>query len=239
MIQIPEGVCRPEPRRWREDVNQDSTCRACNAGEFEKHAPWCWRAGAPAQPDAPTPLDALFGAIPDLPLEPAAPEPSAGLPKWHVDSACSAQEWESAARSVGITGPGAMQQAKHMADAAVKALNRVGSSLSYEDTSPQDITDGILLRCNGNPINCDVAHDFAERADGLLKAAESQLEAVRESIDSGLVPAAIVARIRSLLTPTPSPGAGCGFGRCGTVTECADCGRGPDHGPRPGAGEKP
>lgn len=30
----------------------------------------------------------------------------------------------------------------------------------------------------------------------------------------------------------PSPG--CGLGRCGTVTECQDCGRGPDHGP--GAG---
>lgn len=39
--------------------------------------PWCLCTRAPAQPAAPTPLDALFGAIPDMPLEPAAPEPSA------------------------------------------------------------------------------------------------------------------------------------------------------------------
>jgi hypothetical protein len=119
-----------------------------------------------------------------------------------------------------------MQQAKHMADAAVAALAKVGSGLSYDETSPQDITGGILLRCNGNPINCDVAHDFAERADSLLKSAEAQLAAVREIINDipeSVFTAAEVGMldegdaieavgdlriIRALLTPAPSHGAG-------------------------------
>jgi len=41
----------------------------------------------------------------------------------------------------------------------------------------------------------------------------------------------------ALKWPAPSTGAGCGFGKCGTVTECNVCGRGPDRGPDAGGGK--
>lgn len=61
------------------------------------------------------------------------------LPHWHIDSPSTAEQWEEAARSVGIRGPGSMQQAKHMADAAVRALGLV-----YETTAPVDIEAAII-----------------------------------------------------------------------------------------------
>lgn len=48
------------------------------------------------------------------------------------------EEWRHAGRQVGVTSPGGMQQARHMADAAVKALD-----LEYETTAPVDITEAI------------------------------------------------------------------------------------------------
>lgn len=61
------------------------------------------------------------------------------LPPWHIDSPSSVEQWEEASRSVGLRGPGSMQQAKHMADAAVRALGFV-----YDQTAPVDIESAIL-----------------------------------------------------------------------------------------------
>jgi hypothetical protein len=224
---------------WRSEPAAPEPVSPCRcSGSFTSPCDWCLE-----QPSAPEPVrapnpEAVARILADPDPDCAAPEPSADtrqIEHWQAAEREARHwrdkfyEWADAARDVGVSCPGAMQQAKHMADAAVAALNKVGSGLSYEDTSPQDITDGILLRCNGNPVNCDVAHDFAERANGLLESAEAQLAAVREALDELPIgnrlhswnnPCRAVGgpdkfwasldkvRAAAAITPAPSPGAG-------------------------------
>lgn len=72
-----------------------------------------------------------------------------------------------------------MQQAKHMADAACKALG-----LEYADTAPVDIVDGVKLRCGREPSGCDATHDFAEEAQSHVASAESRLAEATALLDT-------------------------------------------------------
>lgn len=58
-------------------------------------------------------------------------------PSWRVGSD-TLVEWREAARAVGVSSPGGLQQAKHMAEAACAALG-----LKYDETSPDDIREAI------------------------------------------------------------------------------------------------
>lgn len=99
---------------------------------------------------------------------------TASLPGWHVDHPSSSEEWEAAARSVGVKGPGAMQGAKHLADAAVAALSRV-----YEMTSPSDIKEDIeALRASEHSAN-----QRANRLAGELQDEQQAHQRTREELE--------------------------------------------------------
>lgn len=63
------------------------------------------------------------------------------LPHWHVEAPHCQAEWEAAALAVGVSGPGAMQQARRLANAACKALG-----LTYKETAPADIEQAVEQR---------------------------------------------------------------------------------------------
>lgn len=70
------------------------------------------------------------------------------------------QEWEVNGASVGVTSPGAMQQARHMADAAVRALG-----LRYQETSPADIEEAIRALRSGERSSPDTAEPAEKQPD--------------------------------------------------------------------------
>lgn len=88
-------------------------------------------------------------------------------------------EWTRCGASVGVTCVGRMQQAKHMADAAVQALGLV-----WDETAPSDITEGIAaLRATAHGLEKQVAGCLDVRVD--LRAEVTRLRSALEHIGQG------------------------------------------------------
>lgn len=84
-----------------------------------------------------------------------------------------AEQWRRQAQAVGIIHPGGMQHAKHLADAAIRALE-----LEYDNTSPSDIThqiDSLQQRVVSLRDQLKTADADNERLSHELRSAEEKL----------------------------------------------------------------
>lgn len=87
------------------------------------------------------------------------------------------REWVDAAARVGIKNPGGMQQARHLADAAVNALG-----LDYDETAPIDIRQGIAALREGKRVEGARCEECENRA-GVIARHEDELRESTEEQD--------------------------------------------------------
>lgn len=85
------------------------------------------------------------------------------------------RSWVDAARRVGITSPGSMQQAWHLAEAAVGALG-----LNYDETSPADIRLAIAALREGKPVEGAACVECSNRAVVISEHEEELRESAKE-----------------------------------------------------------
>lgn len=113
--------------------------------------------------------------------------PAEPAPTWRIGTD-TLEEWRSAGKAVGVSSPGSMQQAKHMAVAACEALG-----LKYDETSPSDIREAVYAE--------SAPEKKAEPAPSLVEQIEAELERWPDA-ESHIV----LSRIRDLLRATREAG---------------------------------
>jgi hypothetical protein len=224
---------------------------------IEQARAWLKAHRVPAQPAAPEPsLDRFFGAVPDMPLEPAAPEPSADLKE------CESrlhEQW-----TMRQTLLRRLETAEAQLAAVRDALSMPGY---YVEKDPDDLLGSEIAEmqsCLAEAFKLltpapepsadppvEKVLDLAEAISARAEAADSQLAALRERVETAMrvcsmrVPPDVNAwwadTLGPLLTPAPSPGARCLVFTCDAPaapgrTHCpAHC---TDPAPSPGAGQE-